>query len=85
MLSADCFRMPRRATELAQLAMPPKKKVKTVEKLPVPTVQSLDASFCDDEALPPGIVFTDVNQKKWRLGKPIGKCSKLYRNFPRKD
>ncbi|KAJ8706080.1 hypothetical protein PYW07_010857 [Mythimna separata] len=62
--------MPRRGTELVQLPLPPKKKTKTVEELP-----SLDASFCDDEALPPGIVFTDVLQKKWRIGKPIGRGS----------
>lgn len=61
--------MPRRGTELVQLPMPPKKKTKTVEELPSP---SLDVSYCDDEALPPGIVFTDVLQKKWRIGKPIG-------------
>ncbi|KAJ8708011.1 hypothetical protein PYW08_010377 [Mythimna loreyi] len=62
--------MPRRGTELMQLPLPPKKKTKTVEELP-----SLDVSFCDDEALPPGIVFTDVLQKKWRIGKPIGRGS----------
>ncbi|XP_035451145.2 uncharacterized protein LOC118276743 [Spodoptera frugiperda] len=64
--------MPRRGTELVQLPMPPKKKTKTVEELPSP---SLDVSYCDDEALPPGIVFTDVLQKKWRIGKPIGRGS----------
>lgn len=62
--------MPRRGTELVQLPLPPKKKTKTVEEPP-----SLDVSFCDDEALPPGIVFTDVLQKKWRIGKPIGRGS----------
>ncbi|XP_068624435.1 uncharacterized protein [Battus philenor] len=36
---------------------------------------SLDGSFFDDEALPPGIVFTDVQLKKWRIGKPIGRGS----------
>lgn len=60
--------MPRRGVEVVQLSMPPKKKCKTVEEPP-----SLDVSFCDDEALPPGIVFSDVQQKKWRIGKPIGK------------
>ncbi|CAH0697780.1 unnamed protein product, partial [Spodoptera exigua] len=64
--------MPRRGTELVQLPLPPKKKTKTVEELPSP---SLDVSYCDDEALPPGIVFTDVLQKKWRIGKPIGRGS----------
>lgn len=59
--------MPRRGNELVQLPLPPKKKTKIVEVPP-----SLDVSFCDDEALPPGIVFTDVLQKKWRIGKPIG-------------
>ncbi|XP_026743451.1 uncharacterized protein LOC113505119 [Trichoplusia ni] len=62
--------MPRRGTEVVQLPLPPKKKVKTVEECP-----SLDVSFCDDEALPPGIVFTDVLQKTWRIGKPIGRGS----------
>ncbi|KAM3969017.1 uncharacterized protein ACR2FA_003209 [Aphomia sociella] len=62
--------MPRRSTEMAQLSMPPKKKNKTAEES-----QSLDVSFADDEALPPGIVFTDVQQKKWRIGKPIGRGS----------
>ncbi|CAH2061892.1 unnamed protein product, partial [Iphiclides podalirius] len=36
---------------------------------------SLDVSFVDDEALPPGLVFTDVQLKKWRIGKPIGRGS----------
>ncbi|CAF4944755.1 unnamed protein product [Pieris macdunnoughi] len=36
---------------------------------------SLDTSFCDDEALTPGIVFTDISQRQWRLGKPIGRGS----------
>uniref|UniRef100_A0A2A4J005 non-specific serine/threonine protein kinase n=1 Tax=Heliothis virescens TaxID=7102 RepID=A0A2A4J005_HELVI len=62
--------MPRRGNELVQLPLPPKKKTKTVEE-----PSSLDVSFCDDEALPPGIVFTDVLQKKWRIGKPIGRGS----------
>jgi hypothetical protein len=62
------FKMPRRCTEAVTLPMPPRKKSKTVEEAP-----SLDASFYDDEALPPGIVFSDVQQKKWRIGKPIGK------------
>lgn len=64
--------MPRRANEVVQLPLPPKKKNKTVEE-PL----SLDISFCDDEALPPGIVFTDIQQKKWRIGKPIGKFVNL--------
>ena len=59
--------MPRRGNELVQLPLPPKKKTKIVEEPP-----SLDVSFFDDEALPPGIIFTDVLQKKWRIGKPIG-------------
>lgn len=57
--------MPRRVYEEERL---PQKKLKVVEEPP-----SLDVSFCDDEALPPGIVFTDILQKKWRIGKPIGK------------
>ncbi|XP_053620771.1 uncharacterized protein LOC128681147 [Plodia interpunctella] len=62
--------MPRRGTEVAQLPLPPKKK-KALEEPP-----SLDVSFCElDEALPPGIIFTDVQQKKWRIGKPIGRGS----------
>ncbi|XP_039761558.1 uncharacterized protein LOC120634812 [Pararge aegeria] len=36
---------------------------------------SVDVSFTDDEALPPGIVFTDTIQNKWRIGKPIGRGS----------
>ncbi|XP_063835435.1 uncharacterized protein LOC135084592 [Ostrinia nubilalis] len=63
--------MPRRVgTDVVQLPMPPKKKCKTLEEPP-----SLDVSFFDDEALPPGIVFSDVQQKKWRIGKPIGRGS----------
>lgn len=58
-----------------QLAVPPKKKIKALEELQVPSIPSLDVSFCDDEALPPGIIFTDINQKKWRLGKPVGRGS----------
>ncbi|XP_047540954.1 uncharacterized protein LOC125073904 [Vanessa atalanta] len=60
--------MPRRVHE-AEVRLPPK-KIKVIEEPP-----SLDVSFCDDEALPPGIVFTDVLQKKWRIGKPIGRGS----------
>ena len=57
--------MPRRGQEV-DVRFPPK-KLKIAEEPP-----SLDVSFCDDEALPPGIIFTDVLQKKWRIGKPIG-------------
>ncbi|XP_069363230.1 uncharacterized protein [Maniola hyperantus] len=60
--------MPRRGPELEVRAV--LKKVKPVEE-----PSSLDVSFSDDEALPPGIVFTDVLQKKWRIGKPIGRGS----------
>lgn len=60
--------MPRRAIEVAQVPVHPKKKTKLSDELS----PSLDVSFCDDEALPPGIVFCDVLQKKWRIGKPIG-------------
>ncbi|CAG9790072.1 unnamed protein product [Diatraea saccharalis] len=62
--------MRRRGTELVQVPMPPKKKNKVLEE-----PSSLDVSFCDDEALPPGIVFSDIQQMKWRLGKPIGRGS----------
>lgn len=58
--------MPRRVNEAEVSQLLKKKKI--LEEPP-----SLDVSFCDDEALPPGIIFTDVSQKKWRLGKPIGK------------
>lgn len=68
--------MPRRGTEIVQLPLPPKKKTRTVEEAP-----SLDSSFCDDEALPPGVVFTDVLQKKWRIGKPIGKFGKSIKKY----
>lgn len=64
--------MPKRGTEVALLPLPPRRKIQAVEDLPEPSTP-IDASFCDDEALPPGIVFTDVQQKKWRIGKPIGK------------
>lgn len=60
--------MKRRSTELLQLPIPVKKKIKLVQE----SCPSLDVSFTDDEALPPGIVFTDIHQKKWRIGKPIG-------------
>ncbi|XP_013178546.1 PREDICTED: uncharacterized protein LOC106125765 [Papilio xuthus] len=60
--------MPRRGNEIETPVTPKKKKV-TEE------CASLDASFFDDEALPPGIVFTDVQSKKWRIGKPIGRGS----------
>lgn len=69
--------MPRRGTEVVQLPMPPKKKIKVIEEPP----PSLDISFCDDEALPPGIVFSDVQQKNWRIGKPIGKHYLLIVSF----
>lgn len=62
--------MPRRAIEVAQVPLHPKKK----SKLSDTNSPSLDVSFYDDEALPPGIVFSDVLQKKWRIGKPIGEC-----------
>ncbi|KOB75564.1 Serine/threonine-protein kinase vrk, partial [Operophtera brumata] len=64
--------MPRRGNEVMHLPLPPKKKTKTIEEPPAPSKPSLDASFCDDEALTPGIIFTDILQKKWRIGKPIG-------------
>lgn len=64
--------MPRRPNDIVQLPMPPKKKIKTVEQLPAPSTPSLDASFSDDEALPLGLIFTDIQQKKWKIGKPIG-------------
>ncbi|XP_072933903.1 uncharacterized protein [Epargyreus clarus] len=60
--------MPRRVNEVELPAVVKKKKI--VEETP-----SMDVSFCDDEALPPGIVFSDVLQKKWRIGKPIGRGS----------
>lgn len=60
--------MPRRAIEVAQIPVHPKKKTKFSDEPP----PSLDVSFYDDEALPPGIVFSDVQQKQWRIGKPIG-------------
>lgn len=63
--------MPRRCTELLQLPMPVKKKIKPVEE----SCQSLDVSFTDDEALPPGIIFTDIKQKQWRIGRPVGRGS----------
>lgn len=66
----DCLtaRMPRRVQEVLSLAEPPRKKSKGILEAP----PSLEVSFLDDEALPPGIVFTDVQQKQWRIGKPIG-------------
>ncbi|CAH0718511.1 unnamed protein product, partial [Brenthis ino] len=60
--------MPRRGNDM-EIRLP-SKKLKIVEEPP-----SLDISFCDDEALPPGIVFTDILQKEWRIGKPIGRGS----------
>lgn len=66
--------MPRRCNEVVQVPVPPKKKSKVIEEPP----PSLDVSFYDDEALPPGIVFSDVLQKKWRIGKPIGKFLQLF-------
>ncbi|CAK1595028.1 unnamed protein product [Parnassius mnemosyne] len=62
--------MRRRGIELEPASMLPKKKTKVMDDCP-----SLDTSFFDDEALPPGIVFTDVQLKKWRIGKPIGRGS----------
>lgn len=64
--------MPRRGHEVVQLPMSPRKKAKTIDLPPTPSTPSLDVSFSDDEALPPGIIFTDIQQKKWRIGKPIG-------------
>lgn len=60
--------MPRRGQEI-DVRFPPK-KLKIAEEPP-----SLDISFCYDEALPSGIIFTDVLQKQWRIGKPIGRGS----------
>lgn len=57
--------MPRRGHEVEVLKSP--KRVKTLEE-----TASMDVSFTDDEALTPGLVFTDTLQNKWRLGKPIG-------------
>lgn len=66
--------MPRRGQEVDVRFAPKKVKISDV-----PT--SLDVSFCDDEALPPGIIFTDVLQKKWRIGKPIGMYELAYVNI----
>lgn len=55
------------------LSEPSKKKLKVLEDTP-----SMDVSFCDDEELPPGIIFKDVLQKNWRIGKPIGKYLYIY-------
>lgn len=72
--------MPRRGNELESASTLPKKKTKMIEEC-----SSLDVSFFDDEALPPGIVFTDVQLKKWRIGKPIGNItiftSIIFDNF----
>ncbi|CAH4037470.1 uncharacterized protein LOC123720020 [Pieris brassicae] len=46
-----------------------------IKKKKVEECSSLDTSFCDDEALTAGIVFTDISQRQWRLGKPIGRGS----------
>ncbi|KAL4707116.1 hypothetical protein ACJJTC_011442 [Scirpophaga incertulas] len=62
--------MPRRCPEVENLSMPPKKKTKSIE-LP----SSLDVSFIDDEVFPAGLIFSDVQQKKWRIGKAIGRGS----------
>ncbi|XP_073965664.1 uncharacterized protein [Choristoneura fumiferana] len=67
--------MPRRGPEAVQALEPPKKKLKAVSEQLSLLCPSLDASFTDDEALPPGIVFSDIQQKKWRIGKPIGRGS----------
>lgn len=67
--------MPRRGTEAVQPPEPPKKKPKVVLEQLSLLCPSLDASFTDDEALPPGIVFSDIQKKKWRIGKPIGRGS----------
>lgn len=64
--------MPRRGNEIEAPITPKKKKV-TEE------CASLDVSFVDDEALPSGIIFTDVQSKKWRIGKPIGKNNFVYK------
>ncbi|XP_022121779.2 nucleosomal histone kinase 1 [Pieris rapae] len=46
-----------------------------IKKKKVEECLSLDTSFCDDQALTPGIVFTDISQRQWRLGQPIGRGS----------
>lgn len=61
--------MPRRGNEVITLPEPPKKKCKVFLEEP----SSLEVSFCDDEALTSGLIFTDVQQGQWRIGKPIGK------------
>lgn len=66
--------MPRRTVEVAQVPVHPKKRSKLSDEPP----PSLDVSFFDDEALPPGIVFCDVLQKNWRIGKPIGEFQYQY-------
>ncbi|XP_045507889.1 nucleosomal histone kinase 1-like [Colias croceus] len=60
--------MPRRCLDTEELMIAKRKKV-------IEQCSSLDVSYCDDEALNPGIVFTDVTQRQWRLGKPIGRGS----------
>ncbi|GBP91941.1 Nucleosomal histone kinase 1 [Eumeta japonica] len=62
--------MPRRVVDIVSVVEPPRKKSRVFA-----TASPSPCSFFDDEALPPGIIFTDVQQKKWRIGKPIGRGS----------
>lgn len=34
-----------------------------------------DVEFVLTKEIVVGTVLTDINQKRWRVGKPIGKCS----------
>ncbi|VVC99338.1 unnamed protein product [Leptidea sinapis] len=60
--------MPRRNADTEDVLVCKKKKV--VEEL-----SSMDTSYSDDEALPPGLIFTDISKRQWRIGKPIGRGS----------
>lgn len=46
---------------------PPKKRNRTVSEN-----VDLSSSLNIDQPLPPGEILTDVTQKQWRIGKPIG-------------
>lgn len=54
--------------EYTQAPEVPKKRNRTASDNHV-----VNTNLIIDQPLPPGVVLTDVSQKDWRIGKPIGK------------
>lgn len=54
-------------TDATTAVEPARKRTRTVSES-----CELNSSVIIDQPLPPGEILTDVTQKQWRIGKPIG-------------